>query len=56
MFEGFEKQTRRVNGVDTAYRMGTRSAGMAPFALEALAEYERCLAGTISPKRFLTCC
>ena len=36
--------------------MGARSAGMAPFAPEALAEYERCLAGTISPKRFLTCC
>ncbi|BBM05546.1 MULTISPECIES: hypothetical protein [Halomonadaceae] len=56
MFEGLEKQTRRVNGVDIAYRMGARSAGMAPFAPEALAEYERCLAGTISPKRFLTCC
>ena len=36
--------------------MGARSAGMAPFAPEALAEYERCLAGAISPKRFLTCC
>ena len=56
MFAGFEKQTRRVNGVDIAYRMGARSAGMAPFAPEALAEYERCLAGAISPKRFLTCC